>query len=252
MGDFKDKVAFVTGGASGIGLAVCTTLASLGAKVVIADINYQGAEKSASSISGSVACKLDSSDAKSVQDAIRFTEETFGRLDLAVNAAGTRGPLGKIAEMNPVDIQKVFAVNAIGISYCLLYEIAAMQKHGSGGAIVNIASISAMRPTPVMGIYSASKAPVIALTQSTAAEYGPEGIRVNAVSPGFVDTPLLDARVDRAWVASITPNRRCGQPQDLADVIVFLLSEKARQVSGVNFPVDGGFISSLSVSTPDS
>lgn len=249
MSDLAGKVAFVTGGASGIGLAVSTTLASRGAKVVIADINIDLAKKSASNINGSVAYEMNQGDAKSVENAIRFTEEKFGRLDLAVNAAGIQGPLGKHLELSPTDMEKIIAVNTLGVSYCLLYEIAAMKRSG-GGAIVNIASICGMRPTPGLGMYSVSKKAVLALTEITAAEYGPDGIRVNTVSPGYVDTPLLDPRIDRGWVASITPSRRCGKPQDLADVIVFLLSEQARQVNGVNIQVDGGFVAGLSLSPP--
>lgn len=250
MARFQDKIAMVTGGASGIGLAVSQTLARDGAKVVIADINIDLAKKSASSIGkNAVAVKLDQGDPESVQAAVKFTEDTFGGLDLAVNAAAIQGPLGQILELTPTDIQKVFLVNSCGISYCLLYEIPAMKKRG-GGAIVNIASISGMYPTPGLGIYSASKTAVISLTTIAAAEHGPDNIRVNAISPGYVDTPLLDKRLDRKWIASITPSRRCGQPQDLADTIAFMLSDDARQVNGVNMQVDGGLIASFSVTPP--
>ncbi|KIW90818.1 uncharacterized protein Z519_08601 [Cladophialophora bantiana CBS 173.52] len=251
MSRFQDKVAFVTGGASGIGLAVSQTLVRDGARVVIGDINIDLAKKSAAAIgSRAVAIEVDQGDAKSVESAVAFAEETFGGLDLAVNAAAIQGPLGKILEMDPKSIENVYRVNTCGITYCLVYELAALKRRG-GGAIVNIASISGMRPTPGLGVYSASKTAVISLTNVAAAEYGPDNIRVNAISPGYVDTPLLDQRLDRKWIASITPSRRCGQPQDLADAICFMLSDDARQVSGTNLQVDGGLIASLSIVPPD-
>ena len=250
MSRFDGKVAFISGGASGIGLAAAQLLAKEGAKVVIGDINWDLAQKAAASIGESArAVKLDQGNAESVEQAISFAEKTFSGLDYAVNAAGIQGPLGALEDLEPKDIQTVFAVNLHGIVYCLKYEIASIKKRG-GGAIVNIASTTGLRPVPFLGVYSSSKSGVIALTNVAAVEGGPSKIRVNAISPGYVDTPLLDSRIDRKWVATVTPNGRCGLPSDIADAAAFLLSDEARQVTGVNMPVDGGLISGHHINPP--
>ncbi|OQV00120.1 hypothetical protein CLAIMM_05658 [Cladophialophora immunda] len=250
MGRFDGKVAFVTGGASGMGLATVELLAQEGAKVVMGDIQWELAEKNAKSLGDSVLpFHLNQGDSKSVEEAIKFTEEKFGGLDLAVNAAGIQGPLGSLEDLQPQDFQNVIAVNLTGIAYCLKYEVAAMKRRG-GGSIVNISSICGLRATPYLGIYSASKAGCISLTSTAAVEAGPDHVRVNVICPGYVDTPLLDARIDRAWAASITPTRRCGVPRDIADVTAFLLSDAAKQVNGVTVPVDGGLIAGHAVKPP--
>ena len=250
MSRFTGKVAFITGGASGMGLATAQLLAEEGAKVAIADIQYGLAQKSAAAIGESaIAIKLDQADPKSVEDAIDTTVEKFGGLDYAVNAAGIQGPLGGLVDLAPKDIATVFAVNLSGVAYCLKYEAIAMKKRG-GGSIVNISSIGALRPIPFLGVYSASKTGVISLTSIAAVENGPDNIRVNCIAPGYVDTPLLDARIDRDWAASITPNRRCGVPRDIADVSAYLLSDDAKQVNGVNIPVDGGLIAGHQIKPP--
>lgn len=250
MARFNDKVVFITGGASGMGLGTAKLLASEGAKVAIGDINWDLAQESAKTIGSSViAIKLDQSDPRSIESAIQTVEEKFGGLDYAVNAAAIQGPLGSLEDVSDKDMATVFAVNLTGIAYCLKYEIGALKRRG-GGAIVNIASISGMRPTPFLGVYSASKTGVITLTNIAAVEFGPDNIRVNTISPGYVDTPLLDVRIDRGWAASITPNRRCGVPKDIADVAAFLLSDDARQVNGVNMPVDGGLIAGHAIKPP--
>jgi len=250
MGRFDGKVAFVTGGASGMGLATVKLLAEEGAKVVMGDIQWELAKENAKLIGPAVLpFNLNQGDAQSVEEAIKFTEDKFGGLDLAVNAAAIQGPLGALEDLEPKDITQVFTVNLVGIAYCLKFEVAAMKRRG-GGAIVNIASISGMRPTPYLGIYSASKTGVITLTNIAAVENGPDGIRVNCISPGYVDTPLLDARIDRGWAASMTPNRRCGVPRDIADVATFLLSDDAKQVNGVTVPVDGGLIAGHAIKPP--
>jgi NAD(P)-dependent dehydrogenase (short-subunit alcohol dehydrogenase family) len=250
MGRFAGKVVFVTGGASGMGLATVELLAEEGAKVVIADIQYELAKKNAAALGPSVAAfNLDQGSAKSVEAGIRFAEDTFGGLDYAVNAAGIQGPLGPLEELTPEAIQQVLAVNLAGIAYCLKYQAAAMRRRG-GGAIVNISSICGIRSTPFLGAYSASKAGVISLTEVAAVENGAHGIRVNTILPGYVDTPLLDARIDRGWAASMTPNKRCGLPKDIADVAAFLLSDDAKQVTGVKLPVDGGLTAGHFINPP--
>lgn len=250
MSRFQNKVAIVTGGASGIGFATCKVLANEGAKVVIADINTELGKDSAKRIGGDcVFMRLDIGDPESVQSVVDFTEAKFGGLDLAVNAAGIQGPLGKLLDLTPDDIARVYRVNTCGTAYWLRFTIPAMQRR-HGGSIVNICSICGLRPTPGLGVFSSSKQAVEGLTSATAAEYGKDNIRINTISPGYVDTPLLDARIDRKWVASITPTGRCGQPEDLAQAICFLLSDAARQITGIDLPVDGGIIASMAISPP--
>lgn len=233
-----------------MGLSIAELLVEEGAKVAIADIQWDLAQQHAKRLGDSVvAVLLDQSNAESIEKAIRTTEEAFGGVDLAVNAAGIQGPLGSLEELDPNAIHDVLKVNLLGVAWCLKYEIIAMKKRG-GGAIVNISSICGHRPTPFLGAYSASKAGVISLTNIAAVENGPDHIRVNAISPGYVDTPLLDTRIDRAWAASMTPNRRCGLPRDIADVTAFLLSDQARQVTGVTMPVDGGLIAGHAIKPP--
>lgn len=250
MSRFGGKIAFISGGASGMGLATAQLLVKEGAKVVIGDINWELAQKSAASLGGeTLAFKIDQADPEAVERAIAFVLEKFGRLDLAVNAAGIAGRYGRLESLSPKDIQTVFAVNLQGAAYLLKHETTAMNKTG-GGAIVNIASTTGVRPTPFLGIYSTSKSGVISLTKFTAVEEGPNGIRVNCISPGYVDTPMLDASIDRGWIASVTPNRRCGKPEDIADAAAFLLSDAAKQITGVNLPVDGGQLADTSIRPP--
>lgn len=233
-----------------MGLATAQLLTKEGAKVVIGDINWDLAQKSATSLGGeTLAVKLDQADAEAVERAIAFVLEKFGRLDLAVNAAGIAGPYGALETLAPKDMNKVIAVNLQGVAYLLQQEIRAMKKTG-GGAIVNISSTTGVRPSPFLGIYSTTKSGVISLSAFTAVEEGPNGIRINCISPGYVDTPLLDAAIDRSWIASITPNRRCGMPGDIADAVAFLLSDAAKQITGVNLPVDGGQLADSSTKPP--
>lgn len=250
MSRFTNKVVFISGGASGIGLAATQRLAGEGAKVVIADINWDLAQKAATSVGkGAVAVKMDQGDAASVKEAIATAEKTLGGIDYAVNAAGIQGPQASVEDIEPEDIQRVYAVNVMGVAYCMKYQLAAIKKRG-GGAIVNIASVAGIRAVPYLGVYSSTKAGVNSLTAAVAQEAGQYGIRVNSVSPGYVDTPLLDSRIDRAWAGSMAPTGRCGVPSDMADAIAFLLSEDARQITGVNLPVDGGLVISNTVKPP--
>ena len=250
MSRFADKVVFISGGASGMGLATTQRLAKEGAKVVIADINWDLAQKVATSVGkAAVAVKMDQGNAESVREAIAFAEKTLGGIDYAVNAAGIQGPQASVETIEPEDMQRVYAVNLMGVAYCLKYEVAAIKKRG-GGAIVNIASAAGIRAIPYLGVYSSTKAGVNSITTAVAQEAGEYKIRVNSVSPGYVDTPLLDARIDRAWAGSQVPTGRCGEPSDIADAIAFLLSEDARQITGVNLPVDGGLVISNTVKPP--
>jgi NAD(P)-dependent dehydrogenase (short-subunit alcohol dehydrogenase family) len=242
MSRFSDKVVFISGGASGMGLATAQWLAKEGAKLVIADVDWDLAQKAAADVGkAGVAVKLDQGNPESVQEAIAFAESKFGGINYAVNAAGIQGPQGAVEDIEPEDMQNVYAVNLMGIAFCLKYQVAAIKNRG-GGSIVNIASAAGVHAVPYLGIYSSTKAGVNSLTAAVAQEAGKYKIRVNSVCPGYVDTPLLDARVDRDWAGSIVPTGRCGVPSYIADAVAFLLSEDARQITGVNLPVDGGLL----------
>lgn len=246
MGRFDGKIAFITGGASGIGFATAKLLLEEGAKVAIGDINTSLVDSSAQELGNeTIGITVDVSDHISVRNAIDVVETTFGGLDLAVNAAGIMGGLGTIVDMAPEATMKVLGVNLAGVIFSMKYEIIAMKKRAEQGrmcAIVNIASTAGMRPHAFLAHYSATKAGVIEATKVAAVENGPDHIRVNVVSPGHTETPILPKNMDRAHIASILPMRRFGTASDIAEAAAFLLSDAALQITGINIPVDGGLL----------
>jgi NAD(P)-dependent dehydrogenase (short-subunit alcohol dehydrogenase family) len=243
--DFSGKVAIVTGGASGIGAAIVRDLAERGAKVVVADYNLAGAEEVATEVgSGAKAFKVDTSDAGGVETMVNFAVQAFGRLDLAVNNAGIGGQSAPIGDTELSDWHRVIDVNLHGVFYGLRYEIPAMLKTG-GGAIVNMASILGAVGWRGSAGYVAAKHAVAGLTKTAALEYATQGIRVNAVGPAFIATPLIENSMDdaaRAALVGLHPMGRLGTSEEVAALTNFLLSDAASFLTGAYYPVDGGYL----------
>ncbi|MBT2133261.1 glucose 1-dehydrogenase [Croceibacterium sp. LX-88] len=243
--DFSGKVAIVTGGASGIGAAIVRDLAERGAKVVVADYNLAGAEEVATEVgSGAKAFKVDTSDAGAVETMVTFAVQAFGRLDLAVNNAGIGGQSAPIGDTELSDWHRVIDVNLHGVFYGLRYEIPAMLKTG-GGAIVNMASILGAVGWRGSAGYVAAKHAVAGLTKTAALEYATQGIRVNAVGPAFIATPLIENSMDdaaRAALVGLHPMGRLGTSEEVAALTNFLLSDAASFLTGAYYPVDGGYL----------
>lgn len=245
---FDAKVALVTGAASGIGAAVALQLARGGAKVVLADMDRDGAAKAEKAIEragGQAAVfELDVADASQVEAMVAFTEQTFGGLHMAVNNAGIGGPSAPTADYPLEDWRKVIDVNLNSVFFCMRYEIAAMLRAG-GGAIVNMASILGSVGFSGSSAYVAAKHGMVGLTKTTAIEYASQGIRINAVGPGFIDTPLLSENLDAdtlASVAALHPIGRLGRSEEVAALTCFLLSDEASFVTGSCHLVDGGYV----------
>jgi 2-deoxy-D-gluconate 3-dehydrogenase len=248
--DLTNKGAIVTGGAMGIGEAIVERLAQAGASVMIADINTDAARQAAERINASGGkVQFIKADAGSVADAervVQSTVEAFGRLDVLVNSAGIY-PFSKALKISEEMWDKVYNVNTKGVFF---YSKAAAQKMinlGNGGRIVNIASAAALGPTPTGGLvhYDSSKSAAVMITKSLALELGPHGILINAVAPGFILTPGTDERLksDRGEVlSSRLPLRRVGTPDDVAKVVLFLVSAAADYVTGSLIVVDGGYL----------
>lgn len=218
MKRFSGQTAFVTGGASGIGLACVQLLVEEGTKVVIGDLDTKLAQENADKLGGEkvvAVVRVDVAEANSVEKAVQFAEKQFGDagIDLAINAAGIQGPLGPLAAVTPEEVAQMTTVNLLGTMYSMKYEIQSMEKRGRGGSIVNLASAAAVRPIRFMGPYSAAKHGVIIITSTSAAEVGPAGIRVNCVAPDYTDTPLLNEGLDRKWIASILPTGGAAFPR---------------------------------------
>ena len=245
--DFNGKVAIVTGGASGIGEAVAKALAAGGAKVVVADLNADAARATAESLTkaGGTAASfaVDVADPKQNEAMVAFAQKTYGGLHLAVNNAGIGGASAPTGEY-PVDAwDKVIGINLDGVFYGLRYEIPAILASG-GGAIVNVASILGSVGFANSPAYVAAKHGVVGLTKSTALEYGEKGLRVNAIGPGFIETPLLTKTMDDAtlkFIASKHAMNRLGQPEEVAALTTFLLSDEASFITGSYHLVDGGY-----------
>lgn len=246
--DFSNKVALVTGAASGIGAAVAAELAANGAKVVVADRDAAGAAAVVAGIeqAGGVATafELDVADPAAVEAMVAFAELTYGALHLAVNNAGIGGPSAPTGEYPLDGWKQVIDINLNSVFYSMRYEIAAMLRAG-GGAIVNMASILGSVGFAQSGAYVAAKHGVLGLTKAAALEYAQKGIRVTAVGPGFIDTPLLSKHLDDATlkhIAGLHPVARLGRSEEVAALTCFLLSDRASFITGSYHLVDGGYV----------
>jgi NAD(P)-dependent dehydrogenase (short-subunit alcohol dehydrogenase family) len=245
---FEGKAALVTGAASGIGAAVGKMLAARGARVLIADLDSAGAQAVAAEITGrggaAMAFQVDVSDAEQVREMIETAVAAYGGLHMAVNNAGTGGPSALTGEY-PVDgWHKVIATNLDSVFYGLRFELPAILASG-GGAIVNMASILGSVGFASSPAYVAAKHGIVGLTKSAAIEYASLGVRVNAVGPGFINTPLLSKNLDDAsleQVRGLHPMGRLGTSGEVAELPAFLLSEAASFITGSYHLVDGGYV----------
>ncbi len=248
----SDRVALITGASSGIGRATARTFAAKGATVVLAarrqhelaslvtEIEVQGGE--------ATAIKTDVSAAQDVEQMVDHAIEAFGRLDYAVNNAGIEGQWAGITDLAEDEWDRVLDINLKGTFLCMKYEARAMRDCGHGGAIVNIGSVNSFLGFPTGSAYVTSKHGLIGLTTSVSAELAPQGIRVNLVCPGFIDTPMhRRARKivgDELYDKGLLPNvhlRRVGRPEEIARSVVFLCSDEASYITGTTLTPDGGF-----------
>lgn len=241
MGLLEGKKAVVTGGGSGIGRATCRRMAEEGARVAVFDVNGDAAEAVASEVGG-IGRAVDVGDVEAVRAAVDDAAARLGGLSIIYNNAGTSA-FNRLHELDPAEWDRVLRVNLTGV-WAGIRAAAPHMLAGGGGSIVSTASISGTRPAAGEGPYSASKAAVAALTASAALEYGPS-IRVNSVSPGMIRTamtaPWFQYMPDQEErFVKGTPVGRVGEPEDVADVVVFLCSDLARFVTGQNIVVDGG------------
>ncbi len=244
----QGKVALVTGGSSGIGRATALIFAREGAKVVVADVLVDGGEETVRLIKAAggdaTFVKTDMGKAAEVEAMVQAAVNTYGRLDCAHNNAGIEGATGRTADYKEEDWERVMQINLKGVWLCMKYEIPQMLKQG-GGAIVNTASDAGLLGVPQMPAYVASKHGVVGLTKTAALEYAKSGIRVNAVCPGVIKTPMVERitgqRAGRAErMAAVEPVGRMGKPEEIGEAVVWLCSDASSFVTGLPMPVDGG------------
>lgn len=238
----KDKVAIVTGGASGIGEATVRLFVQEGAKVTIADMNEENGEALAKELGDStIFVKTNVTNESEVENMVNKTVETFGKLDILFNNAGI-GDLHPTDELSFEHWQRTISVNLDGVFLVAKHAIRAMKKNGSG-SIVNTASILGHVGDAQVASYAASKGAVANLTRALAVEFAQDNIRVNAVCPGYVITPLIDQLDEEAREYLVTqhPIGRLGKPEEIAKAVLFLASDDASFVTGANLLVDGGY-----------
>ena len=247
MQDFAEQTALVTGAGSGIGTAIALELAAHGATVIVSDINEQGCKQVVATIldrgGKALPFAADVADAEAMEALVAFAEEQTGALHLAINNAGIGGAQAPVGEY-PVDAwEQVIRVNLNGTFYGMRYQIPAMQRTG-GGAIVNMASILGSVGFANSAAYVASKHALLGLTRTAAMEYAQKGIRINAVGPGFIQTPLLTDNLSPEMLdglAGLHPMGRIGTPEEVSALTCFLLSARASFITGSYHLVDGGY-----------
>jgi NAD(P)-dependent dehydrogenase (short-subunit alcohol dehydrogenase family) len=248
--ELKEKIAVVTGGGMGIGQAIALELAKEGAHVSILDINLEAANGTAAQIEKlgrrTLVCEADVSKASVVDKAIDQTLRDFGRIDILINNAGITHPSVSILDLDLEFLEKVTNLDLNGVYFCSRRVGKEMVRQGSG-AIVNIASIAGLTSMP-LPVYGPIKSAVIMLTQILARDWAQKGVRVNAIAPGYVLTPLQQWLLDkglrnRDHLLNYIPMRKFIMPSDIAFAAVFLCSDKAQFITGVTLPVDAGVLS---------
>lgn len=249
MGNFSTKVAIVTGGASGIGAAIVRELAAGGARVVVADRDVAGMATIVDEVKGAggdaAPFELDVSRADANAAMVEFAVKTYGGLHLAVNNAGIGGPAAATGDYPLDGWKQVIDINLNGVFFGMRYEIPAILKSG-GGAIVNMASILGSVGFATAVAYTATKHALLGMTKVAAMEYAAQGLRINAVGPGFIDTPLLSKNLTPEtlqYVAGLHPIQRLGRPEEVSALTCFLLSDRASFITGSYHLVDGGYVS---------
>lgn len=244
---FSGKVALVTGAASGIGEATALLYAQHGAKVVVSDMNEEGGNATVAKIKeqggDAIFVKANVANAAECEQLVKTTVEKYGRLDAACNNAGIGGEINNIADMSIDGWHKIINVNLDSVFYCMKYEITQMLKQG-GGSIVNMSSILGTVGFASSAGYVAAKHGMVGLTKNAAIEYSAKGIRINAVAPGFIETPLLSALDEqtKGFLVQLHPIGRLGQPEEVAELVIWLTSDKSSFVTGGYYPVDGAYL----------
>jgi NAD(P)-dependent dehydrogenase (short-subunit alcohol dehydrogenase family) len=248
-GRVENKVALITGGGSGIGRATALLFGREGAKVLVADHNAEGGERTVKTIKEERGTAIfhaaDVSNPRDVDGLMHKVVETYGRLDCAFNNAGIEGQMADTPECSLENWNRVIAINLTGVFLCMKHEIPLMLKHG-GGSIVNTASAG------LVGLaggsaYVAAKHGVAGLTKTAALEFAQKGIRVNAVCPGFIRTPMVERVLDKGTfseeqIFAAEPMHRMGKPEEIAEAVLWLCSDASSFVTGLPMPVDGGYV----------
>ena len=246
---FINKVALITGAASGMGLAAAKAFAEAGTAVALADKNGDGARTAAKQLADAghkaIGIRCDVADLGDAEAMVKQTIAAFGRLDAAFNNAGVQSPVAETADADPADYDFVMNVNLRGIWNCMKYELLYMREQGSG-AIVNNSSLGGLVGIAERGIYHASKHGVVGLTKSAGLEYAAKGIRINAICPGIIETPMVAGMLNSqpeamAELMKEVPMGRLGRADEIADAVLWLCSPASSFIIGHALPVDGGY-----------